>query len=220
MPPKTVTFSKSTVHIFEVNGFDENSILIESNEGHEAILIDPGFYTSAERKQAEKFVEDNGLRLVSILLTHSHIDHILGLAWACQTFQLPFHHSAADLPNLEAGPRVGAMYGFQYEAPSTLLRNEIKGDLKWDMLDCRVLQVPGHAQGHLCFDFGEGYVVAGDTLFRESIGRTDLPGGNHSELITSIRNVLFALPNPTIVFPGHGPQTTIGHEKQQNPYLR
>jgi len=220
MLPTTITFSKSTVHIFEVNGFAENSIFIESNENQEAILIDPGFYTATERKLAEKFVTENSLRVVGILLTHSHIDHILGLAWACKTFQLPFHHSPADLPNLDAGLRVGAMYGFDYEAPPMQLRKEIMGDLKLAGLDCKVLQVPGHAQGHLAFNFGDGYVAAGDTLFRESIGRTDLPGGNHAELISSIRNVLFTLPEATIVFPGHGPQTTIGHEKLRNPFLR
>ena len=220
MQNKSVTFSKSTIHVLEVNGFSENSIFVESNETQETILIDPGFYTAAERKQAAKFVEQNGLKVVAILLTHAHIDHILGLAWACETFQLPFYHSAADLPNLEAGPRVGAMYGFDYEAPNLNLRREIDGDLAWKSLGCKVLQVPGHAQGHLAFDFGEGYVVAGDTLFRESIGRTDLPGGNHTELLASIRNILFALPDSTIVFPGHGPQTTIGHEKQRNPFLR
>lgn len=202
------------------NPFQENTYVV--HDGGEAVLIDPGCWNSAEELELDRSLERAGVRPVRLVLTHAHIDHVLGNAGVERRHGLrPWMHRN-DLPLLEAAPRQGHVYGIPC-APSPQPEGFLdEGDvvaLSGGQLE--VLFVPGHAPGHIVLYCREqGFVIGGDVLFRESIGRTDLPGGDTDTLLHHIRTKLFTLPDDTVVYPGHGPETTIGHEKRANPFLR
>ncbi len=202
------------------NPFQENTWII--HDGQEAILIDPGCWNSKEEHALEALLQDNGLKPVRLVLTHAHIDHVLGNAWVEKRFGLrPWMHRA-DLPLLEAAPRQGQLYGVPCEpspAPEGFL--EAGETIILGGLTLEVLFVPGHAPGHIAlYCAKEGFLIGGDVLFRDSIGRTDLPGGDLDTLIASIREKFLTLPDDVVVHCGHGPDTTIGRERRSNPFLR
>ena len=210
-----------TVHQLTFNPFQENSYIISTPSG-ECIIIDPGCFDRMERAELKSFIEDHSFRPVRLINTHCHIDHILGNAFVAKEWNLGLEIHKGELPVLESGTIVSGMYGVSYEtspAPVSFLEEGDK--IVLDGHELEVLFTPGHSPASICFYNAEdGWVIGGDVLFYESIGRTDLPGGDHATLLKSIREKLFVLPNETIVYPGHGPQTTVGYEKMFNPWMQ
>lgn len=206
---------------FVFSPFQENTYLIYDENG-QGIIVDPGCAEAHEKQALKSFIEENNIQVQLLLQTHCHIDHIFGNAWVYQTYGLSARMHQADLPWMENAEQAAARWGLQVEAPEIpqdqfLEHGEIitLGQMKWE-----VRYTPGHAPGHVVFVNHEaGVIIAGDTLFRESIGRTDLPLCKHEDLIESIQKQLFSLPDHYRVLSGHGPETTIGHEKQFNPFL-
>jgi glyoxylase-like metal-dependent hydrolase (beta-lactamase superfamily II) len=211
-------------HVFTFNPLAENTYLLWDDAGHpapQAVVIDPGCCNRAEREELTAFIEKTGLTVVGLLNTHGHIDHVLGNAFVARTYGVDLQLPAADLPTLRAVKSYAALWGFpDYEEllPEILLR---AGDvIRFGGAELEVLSVPGHAPGHVAYvNRAENLCVSGDVLFRGSIGRTDLPGGNYAQLMESIRTQLLPLGDATRVFPGHGPETTIGAERRTNPFL-
>ncbi|RFM29903.1 MBL fold metallo-hydrolase [Deminuibacter soli] len=209
------------VEFFTFSPFQENTYVL-SNEKGEAIIIDPGCYFSAEQDTIKNHVLRAGLTPVQLLLTHCHLDHVFGLRWAAEQYKLiPWLHPD-EHPLLQRAPESGLKFGLGfsgYTGPVNYLTPGETITLGTDTFT--IIAAPGHSPGHVCFYCAaQHFVIGGDVLFRESIGRTDLPGGNLDQLLNNIRTQLFTLPEETVVYPGHGPSTTIGHEKKYNPYLQ
>ena len=207
---------------FTFNPFQENTYIVY-DETKECLIIDPGCYTDAERKELKAFIEEKGLTPVKLINTHCHIDHVLGNKFASEQWDLELYMHKEDLPILEKVEYVGKMYGLEdYEIspyPKYFLAH--KDTLTFGESSFEILFTPGHAPGHICLYSKENnLLIAGDVIFQRSIGRTDLPGGDHSTLINSIITQLFPLPNETQVFCGHGPSTNLGYEKEHNPFLQ
>jgi hydroxyacylglutathione hydrolase len=208
-----------TVRSFVVSPFAENCYVC--HDGGQAVLIDPGTSTPEEVNTVEDYITRNDLSLRHLLLTHAHLDHILGCAHFAKQFGMRWKLHPDDLPLLDGAELQARMFGVSLErppAPDASLEEGMMirfGNASW-----RVLHTPGHAPGHVCFyDEANAFVIGGDVLFQGSIGRTDLWGGSMPVLLASIREKLFALPDDTIVHPGHGPSTTIGRERRTNPFL-
>lgn len=205
---------------FAFNPFQENTYLL-FNESGNGVLVDPGCYEKSEKSELENFIRDKNISIKQIVNTHCHIDHVLGNSWAKRTFGVDLLIHKNEIPVLKSVEVYAPNYGFHdYESaePNGFLEEGEKIKVGTESLD--ILFVPGHAPGHVVFYHEPSYrLIAGDTLFKGSIGRTDLPGGNHNQLITKIKSVLFRLPEETIVYPGHGPETSIGFEKINNPFV-
>ncbi len=209
----------ASIKLFTFNPFQENTYVVY--EGSEAWIIDPGCSNGNERKMLESFLKKESLTPISIINTHCHIDHVIGNKWCKETYGIPLYIPDGEQPVLERLVDVGKMYNFPVEAsplPDHLMYHDgqmILGGKEW-----RLISAPGHSPASIClYSAVDHTLIAGDVLFFESIGRTDLPGGNHQRLLDSITNQLFPLPDHTVVYPGHGPSTTIGHEKIHNPFL-
>lgn len=209
------------VKVFSFSPVQENTYVLY-NEHNKAIIIDPGCYFSAEQETLKNFIKDTKLEPVRLLNTHCHLDHVFGNKWVHETWGLELYIHQGEKQMLELAPLSGERWGlpFQnYEGPLHYL--EAGDEVLLDQDRLSVILAPGHSPASICFYCKEqGFVIGGDVLFRESIGRTDLPGGDHETLLTSIRTQLFTLPDTTEVFPGHGSPTTIGHEKENNPFLQ
>lgn len=205
---------------FTFNPFQENTYVI--HDGKEAIVVDPGCWNKAEQQELERFLDENGLKPTRLVLTHAHIDHILGCAWMHKRYGLAPELHEKDLPVLGAGERTAHMYGLPYDpAPEPKGFLSEGEEIKLGESSLSVLFVPGHAPGHIAlYAAAEKFVVSGDVLFHNSIGRTDLPGGDLDTLLKSIREQLFTLDDEVIVYSGHGPETTIGRERRSNPFLK
>ena len=210
------------IHIksFTFNPFQENTYLVYDDEGT-AALIDPGCHTAKERAALEDFVTSTKLQIRYLLNTHCHIDHVLGNAWAKKRFKVPLWIHEIEIPVLKSVEVYAPNYGFQgYEPAEADYFLKEGEEFNIGSESVKVLLVPGHAPGHVVFYHESSkQCIAGDTLFRGSIGRTDLPGGNHNLLLSKIKSELFTLPEETVIFPGHGPETTIGFEKVYNPFV-
>ncbi len=209
------------VKVFTFSPIQENTYVLY-NEHKKAIVIDPGCYFPAEQEQLYQFIESTGLEVVQLLNTHCHLDHVFGNKWVYETFKTPLCIHPDEEPMLKMAPLSGEKWGLPFENYNGPIQYLQPGDtilLGNDAL--KVILAPGHSTASICFycEF-ESFLIGGDVLFRESIGRTDLPGGNHEQLLTSIREQLFTLPNDVKVYPGHGLTTTIGHEKRHNPYMQ
>lgn len=208
------------VHTLTFNPFEENTFFISSEQG-DCIIIDPGCFDEVEREELRRVVSDMGWRPVRLINTHCHIDHILGNAFVAREYQLGLEIHKGELPVLQFGLTTAGMYGVPYEPSPEPSRFIAPGDIiELGGHSMKVLFTPGHSPASICLYHEEGgWVIGGDVLFHESIGRTDLPGGDFQTLINSITNQLFTLPEETVVYPGHGPKTTVGHEKLFNPFL-
>jgi hydroxyacylglutathione hydrolase len=207
---------------FTFNPFQENTY-IAYDETKECVIIDPGCYTDAERKELKAFIEEKGLTPVRLINTHCHIDHVLGNKFASEQWDLELYMHKEDLPVLEKAGEIGKIYGLEdYEGSPYPKHFLAQGDtLTFGESSFEILFTPGHAPGHICLYSKENnLLIAGDVIFQRSIGRTDLPGGDHSALINSVITQLFPLPNETQVFCGHGPSTNLGYEKEHNPFLQ
>lgn len=206
--------------IFEeivVGPLSVNCFVMGCERTREGVVVDPG----GDVELIERAVKEHGLQIHTIINTHGHFDHVGGNREAVAAFgaRLLIHQN--DAPMLARVSEVARMYGMQGENSPESDAFLIDG-MEVDFGDCRlkVLHTPGHTQGGCCLYLeNESKVLTGDTLFADSIGRTDLPGGSHEQLLESIRTRLFVLPDHVAAYPGHGPDTTIGHEKQCNPYF-
>lgn len=207
---------------YTVNPFQENTYLLI--EEREALLIDPGFADDSDWKPVTRKLEENNAKLNGILLTHAHIDHILGIPlvrkMTDQDLQVWMH--PADKYFWDYSEAQGLMFGVRVDDLGTdPLPIHARKDWKMGRFVFEVRHTPGHAPGHVVFYLAdEGVLFGGDTLFRDSIGRTDLQGGDFKQLEKAIRRQIYTLPDTTRVLPGHGPETTIGREKEHNPFVK
>lgn len=202
------------IHTIVVGALQTNCYILQSNHG--AIIIDPG----DEPERIVRFLNDIKVEPSQIIATHTHFDHVLGVDSIRAKLNVPFLIHRDDLSMLESMQnRVHQFMGFDVPPPPKVDRYLKDGDLL-NVGDetIRVLHTPGHSPGSISLS-GDGYVFTGDALFNQSIGRTDLPGGDLKTLINSIRERLFKLDDATTVYPGHGPETTIGDEKLANPFV-
>lgn len=209
-----------TVKAFTFSPIQENTYLLYNEKG-KALIIDPGCYFEEEREMLSSFLQQNNLELQLLLNTHCHLDHVFGNKWIHETFGLLLHIHQKEKQVLDFAPASGLMWNMPFDNYNAELKYIKEGEeILLDDDRLKILFAPGHSPGHVCFYCKEqGFVIGGDVLFRQSIGRTDLPGGNHETLIQSIKTQLFTLPDETIVYSGHGPATTIGYEKKHNPFL-
>ncbi|NUF10056.1 MBL fold metallo-hydrolase [Snodgrassella sp. ESL0324] len=207
------------IQVIPVTPFQQNAALLWDDASREAVLTDVG----GESERLLSAVSQHQLKLQAIWLTHGHLDHASGVADLTEQQNVPVlgPHQSDDYW-LQALPEITANYGFPVSKPLTPTRWLEDGDeLSVGEHKFIVYHIPGHTPGHVVFySQANNLLIAGDVLFRESIGRTDFPGGNHADLIHGIQSKLLTLPDSTRVLPGHGPMTTIGHEKLHNPYLR
>ncbi len=207
--------------IFTFNPFQENTYILY-DESRECVILDPGCINKKEESILVDFIEGNGLKPVRLINTHCHIDHILGNKFIAEKFNLGLEIHEGELEVLRRGELVGQMYGVPYERspePTNFIKHG--EEVKFGTAVLEAIFTPGHSPASLSFlERKSNILMAGDVLFHESIGRTDLPGGSMEVLLKSIEERLFILPDETLVYPGHGPKTTIGHERVNNPFLR
>jgi len=208
-----------TIQSFVFNAFQENTYII-SDDTKECAIVDPGCYEEHEKKELSDYILENQLSVKMLLNTHCHIDHILGNEFVKQKYGSKLYLHKTEVFVLNAQKILAAHYGFNLYQPATPDNYLNEGDLiEFGTQKFSVLFVPGHSPGHIAFyNEKEKVVLAGDVLFLNSVGRTDLPGGNHNTLIESIHKKLFTLPDDVTVYPGHGGETTIGLEKRTNPF--
>jgi glyoxylase-like metal-dependent hydrolase (beta-lactamase superfamily II) len=203
---------------FPVGPLQCNCTLMGDEEAGEAIVIDPG----DEVSRIHRRLTDHGLKLKQILVTHAHIDHVGGALKLKRLTGAPIYLNENDLPLLDMMASQAAWLGVP--TPETAPPDEQLSDgqhIGLESCPAEVMHTPGHTQGSVCLHFAPlKMIIAGDTLFAGSIGRTDLPGGNFEQIIDSIETRLLTLPDETKVLPGHGPATTIGQERRKNPFLR
>ena len=206
---------------FEFSPIQENTYILY-NEFNECIIIDPGCYFDAEKEELVAFITDNDLQPKILLNTHCHLDHVFGNKFIAEKYNLKLHIHENEKAVLAFAPTSGLMYDMpfdNYTGEVNLLQEGETILLGDDKL--KILLTPGHSPGSLSFyNEKDKFVISGDALFKNSVGRSDLPGGNHAQLIKSIQQNLMTLPHNTIVYSGHGPATTVGEEKTNNPYLK
>lgn len=209
----------ASIHSFTVNPFQENTYIL-INEG-KALLIDPGYFDAMEFTALTDLLNQEKAVPEAVLLTHAHLDHVFGVEKVCSAFNIKAYLHPDDTPFWDNFDRMGAKYGFQLSKLEFKPEPLFPGTLSMAGLHIQALFTPGHAPGHLAFYLPDMCtVLSGDALFRESVGRTDLPMGDLDTLAESIRTQLYTLPDDTRVLSGHGPETTIGYEKQHNPFVK
>ena len=210
----------TNVKIFQINPLQENTYLLYNAE-KDCIVVDPGCYFDHEREKLTGFIAENALRPVMLVNTHCHLDHVFGNKFIAETYELELFIHAGERKVLDMAPASGLMWNMPFDNYIGTINELLPGqDLALGEDKFQVLFTPGHSPASISlYSKEDGYVIAGDVLFRESVGRTDLPGGNPDVLTASIKDVLYILPDRTIVYSGHGIPTTIGHEKKHNPYV-
>jgi len=209
-----------SIKSFEFSPIQENTYVLY-NEFNDCLFIDPGCYFDEERNELALFVEKNALKPKMLLNTHCHLDHVFGNKFISEKFDLTLQLHEGEVPALQFAPTSGLMYNLPFDNYTGSFEFLQEGDvLKLGTDELLVLFTPGHSPASVSFYCAaQGFLISGDVLFRQSIGRTDLPGGNYETLITSIKEKLLVLPDETVVYTGHGAPTTIGYEKRNNPYL-
>ncbi|MFC4454351.1 MBL fold metallo-hydrolase [Deinococcus sonorensis] len=218
--PAPTSYGRLRVASLSTGPIQENAVLVW-DEGGQGFLIDPG--DDAERLLA--WVREHGVQVQAILLTHAHFDHIGAVQPLREQLQVPVYLHPADRPLYQLGEASAARWNLPFVQPADPDHDIVQDQLfEAGTLRLRARELPGHAPGHVVFvaeaEQGSGFAVVGDTLFQGSIGRTDLPGGDHPLLIGGIRRELLGLPDDTVIYPGHGAPTRIGAERASNPFLR
>ena len=205
---------------FVFNPIQENTYIL-FNELNECIIIDPGCYFDEENELLQRFIAEKRLTPKMLLNTHCHLDHVFGNKFVAEAYQLTLQIHEKEKVMLEMAPVSGLKYNVPFDNYNGELIFLKEGDtIKFGDNELQVIEAPGHSPGSICFYCKQqNFIISGDVLFQQSIGRTDLPGGDHQTLINNIRNKLLLLPDETKVYSGHGPATTIGEEKKYNPYL-
>jgi glyoxylase-like metal-dependent hydrolase (beta-lactamase superfamily II) len=209
-----------TLKTFTFNAFAENSFVL-SDETGECIIVDAGCDSSSEKAILDEYITNNNLKPVALVNTHGHVDHVVGSRYVTHKYNIPFWCHAEDVPVIATAQKQGEFFGFNIEEPPVvskyLTENE---DIQFGHSSLKVLHVPGHSPGSTALYCKEQkFVIVGDVLFNGSIGRTDLPGGDYDAIMNSIMGKLMKLPDDTIVYPGHGPKTSIHQEALTNPFL-
>ena len=206
---------------FTFNPFSENTYLL-SSIGKDCIIVDPGMMDVREERILFDHIDKERLKPIRLINTHCHIDHVMGFQAIYKKYGLKPEFTAQEDLVFMSSPRVADMYGIpyvHYTGQNIVLNPEEKVMLGDEELEIRF--VPGHSPGHVVLvDHAGGNVIAGDTLFNGSIGRTDLPLGDHNMLLEKIKSELYSLPDSYTVWSGHGPETTIGKEKKSNPFVK
>ncbi|OFX61355.1 MAG: hypothetical protein A2W84_11105 [Bacteroidetes bacterium GWC2_40_13] len=206
---------------FTFSPFQENTYVLYDETGA-CVVVDPGNFYPHENQVLDEFFQQNHLKPVYIIQTHNHLDHLFGAHYLAEKYQLPLACHADEVAWIDNYKATCAGYGLNIQSqppqPSLLLADGM--EFRFGNTTLKIITVPGHSAGGLAFYFQpDGLLFCGDILFNGSIGRTDLPGGNYEQLITGITKKLLVLPDETRVFSGHGPSTTIGNEKANNPFL-
>lgn len=206
---------------FVFNPFYENTYVIYSQKGN-CFVIDPGCYEDHEVEEVKEFIHMNDLNVKAILNTHCHIDHVLGNDTLKREYDISLKIPEHEKEVYDATPAYAPQWGitgYNHADVDEFLKEGQQLILDEIVLD--IIEVPGHSPGHLMFySENQKKIIGGDVLFKESIGRTDLPGGNHDDLLRNIQEKVYTLPEDVEVLPGHGPSTTIGHEKKYNPFIK
>lgn len=211
------------IAIFQFSLFGINTYVVYDLKSRECIVVDPGMISDDERKALDGFITRNNLKLISVVNTHLHIDHAVGNDYLLTKYEVKAKAHLLDLPLGDRMQQQAMMFGLGGEYKGVEISDYLKdGDkIKIGDGELEVIAVPGHSQGSIAlYDRKDGFVIVGDALFEGSIGRTDLPGGDYATLIKSIKDHLLSLPDSTLVYSGHGNPTTIGDERNHNPFLR
>lgn len=209
-----------TIKRFPFNPFQMNTYVL-SDETGECAIIDAGMDGPAEEEELTTYISENGLKPVLLVNTHTHIDHILGNSFAAKNYDLKLLAHKDSVSFIERAAGQAQMFGMQMSETKSIDKFIGEGEtLDFGNSSLQIFLTPGHADGSLCFySAKDKFVITGDVLFNQSIGRTDLPTGNYDLLQKSIWEKLFTLPDETVAYPGHGPETTIGYEKLHNPFV-
>jgi hydroxyacylglutathione hydrolase len=207
---------------FTFNPFSENTYIVY-DDSNECVIIDPGCFTSDEENILDNYITENQLKPVMLWHTHSHLDHVFGSSFVSKKYGIDLWIHKEDLQTLSSFETVCNMYGLPVNniPPAANHFFDLEKGISFGNSKLEIRFVPGHAPGHVVFISNDSnFIINGDCLFDGSIGRTDLPGGNHQLLLDSIKKELFTLNDGLIVYCGHGPETTIGKEKSSNPFLK
>jgi hydroxyacylglutathione hydrolase len=209
-----------TVKAFVFSPVQENTYVVYNGK-NECCVIDPGCYSGKERKELQNFIVENHLAPKYLLNTHCHLDHVFGNKFIYDQYKTPLHIHREEKRVLAYAPISGQQWNLPFDPYQEELQFLAEGDIvKLGEDELEVLFTPGHSPGHISFySRADQFILSGDVLFRKSIGRTDLPGGNFETLARSITEKLFVLPDEVIVYSGHGDPTTIGYEKKHNPFV-
>jgi glyoxylase-like metal-dependent hydrolase (beta-lactamase superfamily II) len=208
------------VHHLTFGPFGENTYLISDEEGN-TLVIDPGMYDAQENARMFEYLTAQKLKPIRLILTHAHLDHVFGVNWFNNHYGLTPEVNANEKVVYDSARAVAMQYGLQMDS---LVAAEVglvaETSFRFGAVSFEIRFTPGHSPGSVCFyNKDEKYVIAGDVLFQGSVGRTDLPGGDMDTLMRSIRGQLLTMPDEVIIYSGHGPLTTVGQERESNPYL-
>ena len=207
---------------FTFNMFGVNTYILWDDISREALIVDPGMINEKEQKEIKAFLDANNLNLKHLINTHMHIDHAFGISYVKENYNLKLECNLEDQFLAQRLNEQANMFGLPIPMSYLQIDKDLKDGEKIQLGDehISILHVPGHSPGSVVLYAPQSnFIISGDVLFNTSIGRTDLPGGNYAQLINAINNKLMTLPDDVIVYPGHGPETSIGYEKQNNPYL-
>lgn len=207
---------------FTFNMFGVNTYILWDDISREALIVDPGMINEKEQKDIKAFLDANNLNLKHLINTHMHIDHAFGISYVKENYNLKLECNLEDQFLAQRLNEQANMFGLPIPMSDLQIDKDLKDGEKIQLGDeqISILHVPGHSPGSVVLYAPQSnFIISGDVLFNTSIGRTDLPGGNYAQLINAINNKLMTLPDDVIVYPGHGPETSIGYEKQNNPYL-
>ena len=210
------------IQTFTFNQFLENTIIV-SDSTNECIIIDPGCYNDEEKKILKNYITNNNLKPVKLINTHCHIDHILGNNFVSRNWGIDLEINEKDLELLNNADQIAKLYGFTNYERSPMPKKFINEDdiVNFGISELNVIFTPGHAPGHISlYSEKDNLIISGDVIFQNSIGRTDLPGGDFNTLIKSIKNKILSLDDNVIIYCGHGPNTTVGNERRNNPFLK
>ena len=202
--------------------FGVNTYILWDDISREALIVDPGMINEKEQKEIKAFLDANNLNLKHLINTHMHIDHAFGISYVKENYNLKLECNLEDQFLAQRLNEQANMFGLPIPMSDLQIDKDLKDGEKIQLGDehISILHLPGHSPGSVVLYAPQSnFIISGDVLFNTSIGRTDLPGGNYAQLINAINNKLMTLPDDVIVYPGHGPETSIGYEKQNNPYL-
>ena len=191
------------------------------DETGECAIIDPGCYKDSEKDRIIKFIGENNLTPKMILQTHGHFDHVMGNSFVAERWGIPTYITAEDIPQMRRARSYSAFYGYEFDEPSDNIVEIKDGDvIKVGKMELKVLASPGHTPGGVMFyNEKDKYVFVGDTIFKGSVGRSDLPGGDYDALMNSIKVNILPMPTDVVIYPGHGPVTDVAEELMKNPFL-
>ncbi len=218
-----ISKAKAMIQItrFIFNSFMVNNYILW-DETKECVVVDASCYDNSEKKEFTGFIETNKLKPVRLINTHCHIDHVLGNQFMVDTYHVHPEYHKDSIPFLFPAREIGKSFGYRIDqVPDAKVYLEDGDIVTFGNSELKVLYTPGHAEGSIClYNEKQGFVITGDVLFKDTVGRTDLPGSDFDKLMNSIKTKLFTLPDNTVVYPGHGSETIIGYEKINNPFIR